>query len=362
MSENETIIFVEKDNGAWIPRKRFPAHIVNGGTSMTGGDLKLTTSKIIFEGRKGADNVTIPLNLITSFGKEIIGQPGSTYADASIAWTRGLLFQKIEEAYICIKLREPINNEGVKTTEKAKLRMQKEFRVKNPERWIVEISKLLDGDLEKERERNFKETGNWETTRERVRREKNQSEEEKIRKMADEAIFKGGLENYQYAIEIYGEDPQYFGGFENTGKLILEVKAKIANEYEISLDYNKAIKAYKDAELPDEVIRVTRLMGDDKVKHLDYDKAIEIYESIGDKEAAKNARKLKAEQGAVKVTQKVVHGDEVTKTEIKDSVLNRSNVGGGSSKMQELEKLAEMKEKGLIDDDDYEKMKREIIG
>ena len=34
-------------------------------------------------------------------------------------------------------------------------------------------------------------------------------------------------------------------------------------------------------------------MADDKVKHLDYDKAIEIYESIGDKEAAKNARKLK---------------------------------------------------------------------
>ena len=57
----------------------------------------------------------------------------------------------------------------------------------------------------------------------------------------------------------------------------------------------------------------------------------------------------------------MVHGDEVTKTEIKDSVLNRSNVGG-SSKMQELKDLTEMKEKGLIDDDEFKQMKKEILG
>ena len=66
--------------------------------------------------------------------------------------------------------------------------------------------------------------------------------------------------------------------------------------------------------------------------------------------------------GSVNVAQKVVHGDEVTKTEIKDSVLNRSNVGGGSSKMKELKDLAEMKKEGLISDEEYEKMKLEIIG
>ena len=44
-----------------------------------------------------------------------------------------------------------------------------------------------------------------------------------------------------------------------------------------------------------------------------------------------------------------------------DKITNK-NVEGGSSKMQELEKLTEMKKEGLIDDDDYEKMKREIIG
>jgi hypothetical protein len=100
----------------------------------------------------------------------------------------------------------------------------------------------------------------------------------------------------------------------------------------------------------------------DKEEHLDYDVAIELYEKIGEPKEAARVRKLKAEQGAVKVTQKVVHGDEVTKTEIKDSVLNRSNIGGGSSKMQELKDLAEMKKEGLISDEEYEKMKQEIIG
>ena len=52
MSEDETIIF-EKDNGAWIPRKRFPA-LMNvdenefHNTEFVGGNLKLTNSNIIF--------------------------------------------------------------------------------------------------------------------------------------------------------------------------------------------------------------------------------------------------------------------------------------------------------------------------
>ena len=98
-------------------------------------------------------------------------------------------------------------------------------------------------------------------------------------------------------------------------------------------------------------------------KAKDYDSAIEIWEKLGRSEEAARVRKLLAEMGSVKVSQKVVHGDDITKTEIKDSVLNRSNVGdSGDDKIAKLEKIAEMKEKGLIDDKDYEKMKREIIG
>ncbi|MDP6364483.1 MAG: SHOCT domain-containing protein [Candidatus Poseidoniia archaeon] len=79
-------------------------------------------------------------------------------------------------------------------------------------------------------------------------------------------------------------------------------------------------------------------------------------------EEAAAVRRKKAEMGATKVSQKVVHGDEVTTTTIRDSVVSKSNVGGGSSKMQELKELTEMKEKGLIDDDEFKQMKKEILG
>ena len=92
----------------------------------------------------------------------------------------------------------------------------------------------------------------------------------------------------------------------------------------------------------------------------DYDSATQIWEELGEIDEAARVRTLKSEQSSVKVAQKVVHGDEVT--EIKDSVLNRSNVGGGTSKMQELEKLTEMKKEGLIDDDEFKQMKKEILG
>ena len=98
----------------------------------------------------------------------------------------------------------------------------------------------------------------------------------------------------------------------------------------------------------------------EREKALDFDAAINIWEELELIDEAARVRKMQAEMGSVKVSQKVVHGDEVT--EIKDSVLNRSNVGGGSSKMQELKDLTEMKEKGLIDDAEFKQMKKEILG
>ena len=105
---------------------------------------------------------------------------------------------------------------------------------------------------------------------------------------------------------------------------------------------------------------------------LDYDSAIEIWEELGKLKEAARVRRLKAEQGSVKVSQnvqgdqitaqKVVQGDEIKRTNIRDSVVSRSNVGAGSSKMQELEKLTEMKKEGLIDDDEFKQMKKEILG
>ena len=78
-------------------------------------------------------------------------------------------------------------------------------------------------------------------------------------------------------------------------------------------------------------------------------------------EEAARFRKLKADFHAPKTE---IHGDYIDDrdTIVKDSVINRSNVGGGSSKMQELEKLTEMKKEGLIDDDEFKQMKKEILG
>jgi hypothetical protein len=114
-----------------------------------------------------------------------------------------------------------------------------------------------------------------------------------------------------------------------------------------------------------EIERMTAVKIKKAKKHeklLEFDEAAEMYKDLGMDDEAIRIRKLKAEQGAVKVSQKVVHGDEVTKTEIKDSVVSKSNIGGGTSKMQELEKLTEMKKEGLIDDDEFKQMKKEILG
>ena len=97
-------------------------------------------------------------------------------------------------------------------------------------------------------------------------------------------------------------------------------------------------------------------------KAKDYGTAIQIWESLGEIKEAARVRTLQAEMGSVKVTQKVVHGDEVSKTEIRDSVVSKSNIGSGiDDKFARLEKLIEMKEKGLIDDDEFKQMKKEIL-
>jgi hypothetical protein len=62
----------------------------------------------------------------------------------------------------------------------------------------------------------------------------------------------------------------------------------------------------------------------------------------------------------VRVSQKVVHGDEVT--EIKDSVLNRSNVGSGNNnKLTNIKELKELHDAGAIDDAEFRQMKKEIL-
>ena len=104
-------------------------------------------------------------------------------------------------------------------------------------------------------------------------------------------------------------------------------------------------------------------MAQERERHLDYKGAIGIYEKYNMPKEAARIRKLKAEQGAVKVDQTVVQGDQITKTEINDSVVSKSNIGsGGDDKLTKIKELKELHDAGAIDDDEFKQMKKEILG
>ena len=112
--------------------------------------------------------------------------------------------------------------------------------------------------------------------------------------------------------------------------------------------YGKGYKEFK------ELNTKRRNLAFQKEKALNYSDAAKIWEELGEIKEAARVRKLKAEQGAVKVSQKVVHGDEVTKTEIKDSVVSKSNIGsGGDDKLTKIKELKELHDAGAIDDDEF---------
>ncbi len=156
------------------------------------------------------------------------------------------------------------------------------------------------------------------------------------------------------------------------------IKALSNTDWNVRRGAAKALGMFGDARAVEPLIKALKQGRSDTVPFLEkmppatvgaeyerlelYDDAEEWYTSHGMLEEAATVRRKKAEMGAAKVSQKVVHGDEITKTEIKDSVVSKSNVGGGSSKMQELKELSAMKKEGLITDEEFEKMKRNIIG
>ena len=109
---------------------------------------------------------------------------------------------------------------------------------------------------------------------------------------------------------------------------------------------------------------IDKLTSDAKYREiaLDHDTAIQIWEKIGETKEATRVRKLKADLAAPKTE---IHGDYVDDrdTIIKDSVLNRSNVGsGGKSKSEELREAKALLDDGIIDDAEFKQMKKEILG
>ena len=94
-----------------------------------------------------------------------------------------------------------------------------------------------------------------------------------------------------------------------------------------------------------------------------YNKGEEFYNYHEMLEEAAAMRRKKATMGAVDHT--VIHGDYIDDrdTIVKDSVVNKSNIGsGGDDKFTKLKELKEMLSEGLIDDDEFKQMKKEILG
>ena len=143
----------------------------------------------------------------------------------------------------------------------------------------------------------------------------------------------------------------------------IENKETEAWNREETLEYAKAIEIWEKLGKIEEVKRVRKNWAEERESAKDYKWAIMIWEQLGEINEAARVRELQAEQGAVKVTQKVVHGDEVTKTEIKDSVVSKSNIGsGGDDKLTKIKELKELHDAGAIDDDEFKQMKKEILG
>ena len=136
---------------------------------------------------------------------------------------------------------------------------------------------------------------------------------------------------------------------------------KIKEDREFRTWEREELQSIREEKNKLEILRIkAKIKAKEREQALDYTGAAKIWDQLGEISEAARVRRLMHNEN--KIDQTVVHGDQITKTEIKDSVLNRSNVGGGSSKMQELKELTEMKKEGLINDAEFKQMKKEILG
>jgi len=177
--------------------------------------------------------------------------------------------------------------------------------------------------------------------RKKEEREKKEAEE-RYRRNEEEAYNyrqKGGLTNLKKALKIYN----YYEGYDALWGISIETKQNL-----------KTLAKARIREIKIEI-------GKEKERLLDFKGALIDFEELELYEDAKRIRQKMQDEGKVEISQKVVQGDEVT--EIKDSVLNRSNIGsGGKSKTEEIKELKELLDSGAIDDDEFKQMKKEILG
>ena len=120
----------------------------------------------------------------------------------------------------------------------------------------------------------------------------------------------------------------------------------------------------ENSEIKEAIIEAKAKLAGELEDLLRYKEAIDIWEELGRHDEAKRIRKKVREEGRVSVDQTVVHGDYVDDrdTTVRDSVINKSNIGaGGDDKFAKLKELKEMFDSGFISKEEMEEMKKEIL-
>ena len=129
----------------------------------------------------------------------------------------------------------------------------------------------------------------------------------------------------------------------------------------------------ENSEIKEAIINAKAKLAGELEDLLRYKEAIDIWEELGIHKEAKRIRKKVRDEGRVSVDQTVVHGDYVDDrdttyvddrdTIVKDSVINKSNIGaGGKSKAEEIKEIKDLLDSGAIDGDEFKQMKKEILG
>jgi len=100
---------------------------------------------------------------------------------------------------------------------------------------------------------------------------------------------------------------------------------------------------------------------------LDYEQALAIYRRFNMTGEVRRNNEMKYvnnnQSGVTNTT--IIHGNVVNDNDtiVKDSVLNRSSIGGaGNSKAEEIKEIKSLLDSGAIDDDEFKQMKKEILG
>ena len=157
---------------------------------------------------------------------------------------------------------------------------------------------------------------------------------------------------------------EWAGYYNNTYSQDRVSKTKTECEKLISeKDFESAILCFEKAGMENEALVCKKDYAKYCEEIMDLNKAINIYEELKMSDEVVRLRTIIKDESKIKVTQKVVHGDEVTNTEIKDSVVSKSNIGsGGDDKLTKIKELKELHDAGAIDDDEFKQMKKEILG